>query len=941
MSQSPQNSRAPWISIRIRLLALLLFATLPPVGLMLHAASETRELTVSAGRADVQAMAEEARLHVEEEIKMAALLLRALAHDPVVAGDDRAACSDFLAELSKGYKRYANFWVAKPSGEVLCDALHTANPPNLADREHFRLALETKNELVVGNPMMVRLSEQGTLPLVLPAVEGHGAERRVLAALLALDWFGEFLQSTTRHRNFTFTLWDREGTVLYRYPDNEKWAGQSFKDVPLVKAVVAREDGGTAEILGLDGVARLYAFTSLTAHPESGVQISVGIPTADLVAEADRIFLRSLIALAGIALVAVAAAWALAERYIRRPVMTLVRASERLAAGELGVRIGGPYPSGETGALMAAFDHTAASLQRQHEEIERSAEELRQTNRVLRVLSEGNQALIRATDEQGLLETVCRILVEDGGYRLAWVGYAGGDADKGIRPVAWNGLDERAPSREAAARGPADIAVRTGKPHLSRHVVDDAELPPGHQVAPGGGCTTVIALPLRIDSEVAGALSVWSAERDAFPEPERRLLAELADDLSYGITALRLRIRHRQSEEELRKLSADLERRVAERTAELEATSRQVADLYNNAPCGYHSLDENAVIVRINDTELSWLGYSREEVLGRLKITDLVTPESVRTFHMCFPPFKQTGQIADVEFEMVCKDGRIFPVSLSATAVRDEQGRYVMSRSTLFDITERRRVDDEIRRLNADLEQRAAQLESLNKELESFTYSVSHDLRAPLRAIDGFSRILQEDYRSRLDDEGRRILQVVRDGTTTMARLIDDLLAFSRLGRRPINAAEVDMEALAREVAGEIQAQSGAPAVALRLAPMPSAWGDRALLRQVWGNLLANAIKFSAKKAQPEVEVGGHVDNHDSVFFVRDNGAGFDMRYYDKLFGVFQRLHSAEEYPGTGVGLAIVQRVVTRHGGRVWAESKQGEGATFWFALPETEAVHG
>ncbi len=240
----------------------------------------------------------------------------------------------------------------------------------------------------------------------------------------------------------------------------------------------------------------------------------------------------------------------------------------------------------------------------------------------------------------------------------------------------------------------------------------------------------------------------------------------------------------------------------------------------------------------------------------------------------------------------------------------------------------------ELQKTNAELMQLTSELQAANRELEAFSYSVSHDLRAPLRAIDGFSRILEEDHGERLDDEGRRLLAIVRHSTTHMGRLITDLLAFSRFGRVVMERAALDMTALAREVIAELtQATEGRPC-AIDLAPLPPAWGDAALVRQVWMNLIGNAIKYSGKRPQPRVEISGRVEDHDAVYCVKDNGAGFDMLYYDKLFGVFQRLHREDEFSGTGVGLAIVHRVVTRHGGKVWAEGRPDEGASFYFSLP-------
>jgi len=225
-------------------------------------------------------------------------------------------------------------------------------------------------------------------------------------------------------------------------------------------------------------------------------------------------------------------------------------------------------------------------------------------------------------------------------------------------------------------------------------------------------------------------------------------------------------------------------------------------------------------------------------------------------------------------------------------------------------------------------------LESSNKELEAFTYSVSHDLRAPLRAVNGFAQILSEDYSPELDDNGRRVIQTIKENALKMGTLIDDLLEFSRLGRKEIVKRETDMNALANSVIHDINGLVKHIAQ-ISIAELHMARGDSGLLHQVMFNLISNAIKYSAKKEDPIVEVFSSEQNSETIFSVRDNGVGFDMKYANRLFGVFQRLHSPEEFEGTGVGLAIVQRVITKHGGRVWAEAAVNEGATFSFSIPK------
>lgn len=226
------------------------------------------------------------------------------------------------------------------------------------------------------------------------------------------------------------------------------------------------------------------------------------------------------------------------------------------------------------------------------------------------------------------------------------------------------------------------------------------------------------------------------------------------------------------------------------------------------------------------------------------------------------------------------------------------------------------------------------ELAAANKELESFSYSVSHDLRAPLRALDGYTKILMEDYGSKLDEEGIRIMEIILNNTRKMATLIDDLLSFSRLGRQDIIRVKLDMDQIVDGIVTELKSQNQGRDIRTDVKPLFMAEGDGSMIRQVFANLISNAIKYSGKKEISRIEIGSYPEDDFVVYFVKDNGAGFEMEYYDKLFGVFQRLHDSSEFEGTGVGLAIVQRIVSRHHGKVWAEGKLNEGAAFYFSLP-------
>lgn len=251
------------------------------------------------------------------------------------------------------------------------------------------------------------------------------------------------------------------------------------------------------------------------------------------------------------------------------------------------------------------------------------------------------------------------------------------------------------------------------------------------------------------------------------------------------------------------------------------------------------------------------------------------------------------------------------------------------------EIIERKQREDEIRGLNHQLERRSSDLEATNKELEAFAYSVSHDLRAPLRHIVGYAELLQKHSSSATDDKGRHYMTTILESAKRMGALIDDLLAFSRIGRAETRETMVSLDQLIREVQSEVAQETEGRNIAWRVAALPDLYGDRSMLKLVLLNLVSNAIKFTRTRPSPEIQIGSSEQRSDGfVIFVKDNGVGFDMKYVNKLFGVFQRLHRADEFEGTGIGLATVQRIVHRHGGRAWAEGQVGVGATFYFSLP-------
>lgn len=373
--------------------------------------------------------------------------------------------------------------------------------------------------------------------------------------------------------------------------------------------------------------------------------------------------------------------------------------------------------------------------------------------------------------------------------------------------------------------------------------------------------------------------------------------------------------------EQLHKLNAELERKVAERTSELaqykyaldEAAIVEITDI-------------NGDIIHVNDNKLAVTRHNREELLGqnsRIVNSGYHSKEYIAELWDTIT----SGKIWKGEFRNKAKDGSLYWVNTTIVPFVDEEGKPYQYMAIKTDITENKK--NEIERI-----ERAYELEAVNKELESFSYSVSHDLRAPLRAIDGYALMLEEDYDKTLDSEAKRLIKVIRQNANYMGNLIDDLLNFSRLGRKEVKKATVNMDDLVKAIVNEID-KTEVHNAAIIIHPLHTVRADKAIMSNVWVNLISNAIKYSSKKEKPVVEISSEKGENEVIFCVKDNGAGFEMEYADKLFGVFQRLHSAEEFEGTGVGLATAQRIIHKHGGRIWAEAEVGQGATFYFTIPD------
>jgi PAS domain S-box-containing protein len=455
----------------------------------------------------------------------------------------------------------------------------------------------------------------------------------------------------------------------------------------------------------------------------------------------------------------------------------------------------------------------------------------------------------------------------------------------------------------------------SGKPAWIMDVTKDANFPRAKQ-AQDIGVKAGFGFPVLAGKEVVAVLEFFTSEA---AEPDEALL----EVMGHIGTQLGRVVERTRAEEALR------------------ASERRFRSIVESAGDGIILADGAGNIIAWNKSAQAIFGHSEAEV--RDKPLTLLMPERYRDAHrMGLEQFRVTGKPRvigrTVELHGMRQDGSEFPLELSLSSW--QAGESTFYSGIIRDISDRKRTEEEIRRLNEALTQRVIELDASNKELEAFSYSISHNLRAPLRALAGFSGILLEDHLPHLSTAVQRYLHRIQDNAQTMGRMIDDLLALISISRQPVNRQTIWPARLVEQALDELRSAQEGRRISITIGDLPVCQADPAMLKRVFVNLLANALKFTRQREVARIEIGAQQGEifDEPVYFVKDNGVGFDMQYANKLFGVFEHLHSHQDYEGTGVGLAVVQRIIQRHGGRVWAEAAVEQGATFRFTVTEGPA---
>jgi PAS domain S-box-containing protein len=1006
-------------SLRVRLMLLAAVALLPLAGLVLYNSVSQRHQAAADAEDDALKLVLTCANDEERMVDSANQMLVLMAEIPGVRNMDAEACGPVFARVIAKERGISNLGLLNANGVVVASAKPVALAGPLGARTFFKTAFglgqfaesdfelepnKREAEMICGEPV-------------------RGADGRIEGVVFAemnLTWMTDINTRLGLPAAETIGVVGADGTILMRVPDAADYVGKSVMDAPAGRMIMQRRGSGVADEEGLDHVRRLFAFAPLDPVHGLGAFVSAGIPDEIAFSGPRRSERRQIAMLAVFALGTFLAAWFAADILVLRGVRKLLRATQKVASGDLKTRAGPMFGGKEFRELAQAFDTMAGSLEKQSGLRDAAEQELeKRVEQRTAELGEANTKLQEEVGERSRIEAQLRLSNErldlalrgttDGiwdwdlvtgqmyfsprwkemlGYRDDEIGdrfkewetrlhpedrdralgtirdYFGGKRatfelehrlrhkDGSYRWILSRGVavwDENGkPKRMAGShqdlteRRRAEQALRESESKLRAFITNVPAIL--FSIDRTGVITMAEGLGMDVLKFVEGGIVGHSVaelygDMPGVVESVKRALAGESLVTTMQLQQIYFEVAYSPIHAPDGTVTGVIGvahdvtvRHKAEQA--LEISERRMRLIIENAYDAYVAMDREGMIVDWNPQAERVFGWSREEAMGRL-LSETIIPERMREQHMQgLVHYLHTGEgpvlNRRIEMQALRRDGKEFPVEMTISTMQIE--KTVIFSAFIHDISDRIRAKEE-------LERTAAELRRSNEELEQFAYIASHDLQEPLRMVASYTQLLERRYAGQLDEPAREFIGYAVDGARRMQGFITGLLKYSRVGTEPQVMQRVDLREMFEAAIANLRIAIEESGATVEARDLPVVQGDTRMLTQLLQNLIGNALKFRKPGAQPHVEVWAEREGDFWRISVRDNGIGMDPQFSDRVFTIFQRLHTRDEYEGTGLGLAICKKIVERHGGRIWVESKEGEGATFSFTLPGADTA--
>ncbi len=940
-------------SLRVRLMLLVCLAIVPALGLALWAGLQYRDMVRDHVYDDLGRLAKLEAADTAEAFSDAELFLRSAATLPEVRDPDRAAASAFLAQLVSQYQAYLVVGVVKPNGDIVASSLPMHEPVNIRDRDYFQSALD-RHTFAVGGYQVGRLTHKPGINCACPIFGPKGEVQGVVFVAVDPAQLKRPALRLDLPEGSTLTIVDRQGKVLYRDPDPDQWVGRSAADRSLVQHVMSHPGSDVLEAPGLDGVWRLNAYAHLTGAP-SGIAVILGEPSESAFAQAERIMYRNLLALVIVALVALLGGMLGARAFVLRPVNALLVATRLVGAGDLTARGELVGERGELGELARAFDDMADALELRERERELAVEALHHEVDFITAVLGVADALVAVTDREGRIVRVNRSHERLTGHsaeecrgRPFW------EIMIPVDPEHLRTFFAGAQAGQFPARDEFWFRVRNGERRL-----------------------VAASITCLLDDNGEVEYIIWTGN-DITDQRQAQDRLHLDDARLQAL--LTLSEMSEMPEQQITDFAMEAGVKLTRSTIGYLAFMSQDETVLTMHSWSKSAMDECAIIDKPIIYPIETTGLWGEPARQRRPVitNDYSAPDPLKKgypaghvqvrSHLGVPIFDGDLIIAiagvgnkeepydesDVMQLRLLMDGmwRLLQRKRAGDElqasydgldrrVRDRTAELTDANAQLtLEVVERQRAEEKIA-------QQAEELTRSNAELERFAYVASHDLQEPLRKITAFGDRLKTKAGDALDDDARDYLDRMQGAAGRMHILINDLLSYARVTTRAQAFVPTNLGDVVREVLTDLEVTIEATGATVTAGDLPTLQADPVQMRQLFQNLLGNALKFRREGVPPVVTLSVDLLPPDSPdlperesgrrycqILIADNGIGFDEKFLERVFDVFQRLHSREEYPGTGIGLAICRKIVDRHGGVITAHSVPGEGSTFILTLP-------